>query len=219
MKKFIYLISLFVISQNILSSDLDREVTENYPEAGKAIDAYLGDQILVNKIGIYRDCIVPNFNFEKYNLSVVAGKPICRESERSDTYYSTYANDNTRRNGAPGKRRIVFTNKNGKIKFKFHRTRLSIDDLKESDFDIGKTFIPSENSMQRFIEYAGKKENILSFNYGEFQNLPSNAVIREFKVDLDEGTVGAYKGAIFEILEATNATIKYKIIRHFPETR
>ena len=38
---------------------------------------------------------------------------------------------------------------------------------------------------------------------------------REFTLDLSEGNVVAYKGAIIEILEVTNMQIKYKVIRNF----
>jgi hypothetical protein len=38
---------------------------------------------------------------------------------------------------------------------------------------------------------------------------------REFEIDLSEGNVAAYKGAIIEILDASNTTIKFKVIRNF----
>tara|TARA_B100000886_G_C20345398_1_gene458445 strand:- start:256 stop:369 length:114 start_codon:yes stop_codon:yes gene_type:complete len=36
-------------------------------------------------------------------------------------------------------------------------------------------------------------------------------------MDLNEGNTGAFKGAVFEVLDATNATLKYKMIRNFPQ--
>ena len=42
-----------------------------------------------------------------------------------------------------------------------------------------------------------------------------DAFMREFEIDLNEGNTIAYKGLIFEIIEADNATISYKVIRHF----
>jgi len=41
------------------------------------------------------------------------------------------------------------------------------------------------------------------------------AFTRDFEIDLDEGNVAAYKGAILEIQEATNVGITYKVIRGF----
>ena len=43
------------------------------------------------------------------------------------------------------------------------------------------------------------------------------AFTREFRIDISEGNIGAFKGAVFEVIEATNATITYKVLRHFPE--
>ena len=37
-----------------------------------------------------------------------------------------------------------------------------------------------------------------------------------FSQGVEVGNVGAYKGAVFEVLEATNMNIKYKVILHFP---
>ena len=42
---------------------------------------------------------------------------------------------------------------------------------------------------------------------------------REFQVDLTEGNVAAYKGAIIEVIDATNVQIKYKVIRNFSSGR
>ena len=42
-----------------------------------------------------------------------------------------------------------------------------------------------------------------------------DAFTREFDADLNDGNVVAYKGAVFEVLDATNASIRYKVIRHF----
>ena len=76
------------------------------------------------------------------------------------------------------------------------------------------------------MEYSGKSGSVLKFIYSESKEIKDTSVgtlnlsrfpfTREFQVDLNEGNVGAYKGAVFEVLEATNANIKYKIIRHFP---
>jgi len=67
------------------------------------------------------------------------------------------------------------------------------------------------------LEYSGKSGSVLKFTYSEFiEGLARDAFTREFTVDLNEGNTGAYKGAVFEVLEATNANITYKIIRHFP---
>ena len=41
------------------------------------------------------------------------------------------------------------------------------------------------------------------------------AFTREFEVDLNDGNTVAYKGCIFEVIKVNNATIRYKVKRHF----
>ena len=85
-------------------------------------------------------------------------------------------------------------------------------------FQTSRPYIIREDKLQRHIEYSGKSRDILTFIYSEFiGGMARNAFTREFRIDLSEGNVGAFKGAVFEVIEATNATITYKVIRHFPE--
>ena len=77
-------------------------------------------------------------------------------------------------------------------------------------------FLHTENSFQQTIEYAGKSGSTLKFIYSEFiYGFARDAFTREFTIDTDEGNIGAYKGAVFEVIEATNSSIKFKVIRHF----
>ncbi len=78
------------------------------------------------------------------------------------------------------------------------------------------TFHPDNQIFQQTIEYAGKSGNILKFLYSEFtEGLARDAFNREFQVDLSEGNVLAFKGALIEIESATNINIRYKVIRNF----
>jgi|TARA_B110000211_G_C13846274_1_gene450171 hypothetical protein len=42
-----------------------------------------------------------------------------------------------------------------------------------------------------------------------------DAFTREFNVDLNDGKVAGFKGAVFEVISADNVQIEYKVIRHF----
>ena len=73
------------------------------------------------------------------------------------------------------------------------------------------------SSLQRSIEYAGIQGNLVKFIYSEFKGgMARDAFTREFTIDLTGGNVGAYKGAVFEVIKATNSTITYKVVRNFP---
>ena len=73
------------------------------------------------------------------------------------------------------------------------------------------------DSFQQPIEYLGKSKNILKFAYSEYSDdLARPSFFREFTVDLDEGKTVAFKGAVWEVIEATNAALTYKVVRYFP---
>jgi len=79
-------------------------------------------------------------------------------------------------------------------------------------------YVIEDDKLQRHIEYAGKSGDVLNFIYSEFfGNMARDAFTREFSIDTSEGNIGAYKGAVFEVIKATNSDITYKVIRHFPE--
>ena len=60
---------------------------------------------------------------------------------------------------------------------------------------------------------------MLTFTYSEFRNgYALEAYNRQFQVDLAKGNVIAFKGAVLEVLEATNVQISYKVIRNFSES-
>ena len=70
---------------------------------------------------------------------------------------------------------------------------------------------------QQVVEYAGKNGNILTFRYSEYQDgMVRDSFTREFQLDMNEGKVSGFKGFVFEVIEASNATITYRVIRHFP---
>ena len=76
--------------------------------------------------------------------------------------------------------------------------------------------IVEDDSLQQSIEYSGKSGSILSFTYSEYEDkMARDAFTRQFKVDLNDSSVGGFKGAIFEIISADNVQIEYKMIRHF----
>ena len=88
----------------------------------------------------------------------------------------------------------------------------------EDAFESSRPYRIKNDRLQQSIEYAGRVGDTVTFIYSEFMGgMARDAFTREFRFDLSEGNVGAFKGAVFEVLDATNATITYKIIRHFPE--
>ncbi|MDB4631616.1 hypothetical protein OAF61_03955 [Pseudomonadales bacterium] len=83
-------------------------------------------------------------------------------------------------------------------------------------FETSERYVIDSDKSQRSIEYVGKQGNVLRFLYSETADgFAREAWSRDFQIDLDEGNIGAFKGAVFEVLKATNATIEYRVIRSF----
>ena len=91
------------------------------------------------------------------------------------------------------------------------------DEEFRDSFEETSKVIEVKASLQRTIEYAGINGNLVKFIYSEFNNgMARDAFTREFSIDLSADNVAAYKGAVFEVIKATNSTIEYKVIRNFP---
>lgn len=222
MKKLTML--LLAISTQLYGSEntLYEEVIYNKPNIGNTTEVYLGDRMLSQQIGEWKECITPSKTYSKKTFGWTgvykAGEPICKLELKAKHYWPTYVNAT---NGL-GDKTIQLVSWSGKKgKYKLCQTAMGmkaycIKKLSEDDVEFGETFIYKENSFQQTIEYAGRSGDILKFNYSEFSDgFARQAFTREFQVDLSEGNIAAYKGALIEIIEATNVQIKYKVIRNF----
>ena len=201
---------------------LYEEVIYNKPDVGSSTEVYLGDRMLSQQIGEWKECITPKKTFSKkpwgaaHSFIYKAGEPMCKLNLKSKHYTPTYAN------AGEGTYPVRWKKKGGKSSLcacppeSMGMCAACIKKLSEDDVEDGETFIYNENSFQQTIEYAGRSGDILKFNYSEFSDgFARQAFTREFQVDLSEGNIAAYKGALIEIVKATNVQIKYKVIRNF----
>lgn len=76
--------------------------------------------------------------------------------------------------------------------------------------------IATADNFQQTLIYSGKVGNKINIGYREFSaNVARPAFNNDVEYDLAESKVIGYKGAVLEILEATNQSIKYRVIRNF----
>ena len=88
--------------------------------------------------------------------------------------------------------------------------------LPVSFVNVSRFFSISTNTFQQSIEYAGKSGTKLNFTYTEYkEGYARDAFTRNFEIDLSEGDVAAFKGAIIKIHSATNVSIVYEVMRNF----
>ncbi|MDG2471763.1 MAG: hypothetical protein P8M71_01435 [Pseudomonadales bacterium] len=196
------------------------ETVYSKPSVGEESEVYLGDRMLIQQVGEWKECITPLKTYKKKTWGVVylykRDEPICKEGPSSKHYMPTYFN-------AIGSTSIyqLVSWKGTKGKFKMCQVAMGIKsecikNLNENDIQAGETFIYSLNSFQQTIEYSGKKKDILKFTYSEYTDgFAREAFSRDFQVDLSEGNIAAFKGAIIEIINADNIKIVFKVIRNF----
>lgn len=83
-------------------------------------------------------------------------------------------------------------------------------------FDKVKRPIISQDTIQQTLIYSGKFGNKINVGYREFSgNVVRPAFNNNVEYDLSESMKIGYKGALLEIIEATNRSIKYKVISNF----
>lgn len=76
--------------------------------------------------------------------------------------------------------------------------------------------IASANTFQQSIIYSGKVGNRIKFGYREFSgNTARPAFNNDVDYDLNDSKIVGYKGARIEIVEATNESIRYKLLSNF----
>ena len=76
--------------------------------------------------------------------------------------------------------------------------------------------VASPNSFQQSIIYSGKVGNRIKFGYREFSgNTARPAFNNDVDYDLNESRIVGYKGARIEVIEATNESIRYKLLSNF----
>ena len=73
-----------------------------------------------------------------------------------------------------------------------------------------------QDSFQQEFIYSGKQGNYVKFLYREvINNLMRSPFTQEVQYDLNESKIIGFKGARVEIIEATNTSLKYKVIKSF----
>ena len=235
MKKILLAICLLFSLQIVTAQEapLYEQVTDNIPQIGVKTEVYLGDRMLIQREGEFRECIVPKHAYEiramMVNWKIKAKQPLCKRDADSEFYHPNYfilppSTDNTFG--------IFVRLLEKKDKYEIHicqgqlmgsgfncYKKLMIKDLNNNDLEINDHyFIYTENTFQQSIEYAGRNDDNLKFLYSEFTDgFARQAFTREFQVDYAKGDVAAYKGAIIKIHDATNVNIVYEVIRNFQQ--
>ena len=209
-----------LLSNQLMATDrvLYEETFQNKPNIGEESEVYLGDRMLTQGHGSWRECITLKKAYQRtqfgQTVTYKSNEPMCKASPTSKKiYWPNYQISPVY--FFP----VIWKPKGNKSKIcvkKVLGNDFCVKKLPEDAVVENETFIYSDNTFQQSLEYAGRNGDILKFNFSEFSDaFARQAFTREFQIDLSEGNIAAYKGAIIEIIDATNVQIKYKVIRNF----
>lgn len=77
-----------------------------------------------------------------------------------------------------------------------------------------KCLLLGTTGFRRELLYSGVSKGTVSIQYREFMNdMARPAFSQELKYDLADGSEIGYKGARFQIIKATNTSIRYKVLK------
>lgn len=87
-----------------------------------------------------------------------------------------------------------------------------------ADYAQNSCVVSGPTSFRRELIYAGVSQGTVSIDYREFTNdMARPAFSQTLRYDLSEGREIGFRGARFEIIEANNVSVKYRVIRPMSE--
>ena len=205
------------VDENLLYTAID----DTAPAVNVISSVYMGDTMVRQREGYYAECLTPARPLFEPHMGQefwATATPVCKVSGEEEYYQPMYVNfrGGDKERSLP----VSIKEKDDGIQFcwgsgflKKCTDKMPVDAVMET-----YGFVRVNDSFQRQIEYAGKSGSVVNFIYSEFEDDFARASFtRDFQVDLNDGLTAAYKGLIFEVLDVDNASITYRIIRHFPD--
>jgi hypothetical protein len=88
--------------------------------------------------------------------------------------------------------------------------------LSPYDYRMTEASLESKSNFQQALLYTGKEGNVIKMTYREYSgNLSNLAFTVDVTYDLSESKTISFRGAKLEVIEATNTSIKYRVINNF----
>lgn len=189
------------------------------PPIGTETTAYVGDQMLIQGKFVEQEALrlkQPARLGLMYTL--LAGDFVKSGDDKGATYFA--AVNNIPNGGGVTKSAIadpykaVMLTKDGKLCVITIFNATSCDGGHE--FSIEKIGVATEDSFQQTLIYSGRVGGKINVGYREFSsNMARPAFNNDVEYDLSESKEIGYKGALLEVIDATNQFIKYKVLRNF----
>jgi hypothetical protein len=235
MKKFVYLISIVLVSVISGCASAPRifipQVTIiDLPELHQISTVEVGDT-LVEKSKLYTydglelkstltdDGFAREYIMTPHNLRLV------KTDKKGNRYYlanaqNYYVNDKTFGQQVPLVNQHLIINHDDTIEFTGYFDLTSAGDIvnKKPNMRIGKVVDVTQTNFKQELLYNGKSNNTVKFMYREFsESLARPSFSQEVQYVLSESKVIGFKGLRIEIIDASNINLTYKVLKSFPD--
>ena len=194
------------------------------PIVNQITSASLGERLMYQASGTNVDCITPLITKDDLgglgtlSMTLKENVELCADSVGSNKFISDNEILIYRGNSTIKYQKFVIEEKlnDGSSNLCWTGSKGYCLNFKDNELSRRTKFVVVPNTLQQTIEYMGSDGNIANFIYSELsENMARPAFNREFQVDLAKGNTLNFKGAEVEIINATNTTIEYKVLKYF----
>jgi hypothetical protein len=196
----------------IVHADIQR-VTPNVAEINTV---YMGDPLISQGYGYFGRAIIttgePKKSSFPYSLFLQSGAwESTHESESDVMYAASQGNDSTLYVGGEAFTPMIM------LLNKKEKTFCVTSGLCATSFTFEDNhFFYTPRKLAQSIIYIGNSKSELRFSYRELiDGMARPAFNVDFSIDINESKEFGFKGALFEVVEATNTKLTYKIIKPF----
>lgn len=188
------------------------------PPVSSINTAYVGDKLLEQGTFVEREALYVPGNTKMSGYTLSEGYYLKTGDDKKGHYFQ--ALNNVTNGGVVQKMfmadpfKAVMLDENNKV------CVISVFNAKtctdKHDARLTKTGVAADNSFQQTLIYSGKVGTKINIGYREFSsNTARPAFNNDVEYDLSESKTIGYKGALLEVINATNQDITYKVIRNF----
>lgn len=174
--------------------------------------------MLTTGFGYLAECFTANKEFRDSSgfgvvqQSLLKGETLCKKYQDSDLYWTDRKNTVAGGSMISNPIKVLPSGNLGDVNVCFQGCKI----FRKSDYSLDEQWVLEPSSFQQTIEYMGKSKDQIYFTYSETQSgMARPAFTRDFQLSSSEGSTLNYKGAVIEILSATNESVSYKVIIPF----
>lgn len=184
------------------------------PPIGSVNEAYVGDKMLTQGVFTEREAYYIPEAKKKFLFTMPKGFYLKTGEDKKGSYYSAVNNipDGAIIPGG-GIQSIVVTPQNDVCFIDIYFNKVChFKDIGEKR----KISVANDNSFQQTLIYSGKVGNKINIGYREFSSsIARPAFNNDVEYDLNESKTIGYKGALLEVIDANNQSIKYRVLKNF----